>query len=77
MAEILSWFGRNSERTEPAAITPSDTHSTKGTEMQIADHEQQRSRARAHMLSRHYRQIGPAAIIAALMFQPQRKRSLA
>jgi hypothetical protein len=43
--------------------------------MPIADHEQQRVRARAAQLSRHYRSIGPAAIIAALMFQPQRKRT--
>lgn len=43
--------------------------------MQLSEHEQQRARAKAAPLSRHYRSIGPAAIIAALMFQPQRKRS--
>ena len=43
--------------------------------MSLSRHEQQRARARAASLSRHYRSIGPAAIIAALMFQPQRKRS--
>jgi hypothetical protein len=41
--------------------------------MQLNEHEQQRARARATVLSRHYRSIGPAAIVAALMFQPQRK----
>ena len=45
--------------------------------MPITDHEQQRARARGAQLSRHYRSIGPAAIIAALMFQPRRKRSAA
>jgi hypothetical protein len=44
--------------------------------MQLTEHEQQRARAKAATLSRHYRSIGPAAIIAALMFQPQRKHSL-
>lgn len=40
--------------------------------MKLADHERQRARARAATLLCHYRSIGPAAIIAALMFQPQR-----
>ncbi|MBO6719264.1 MAG: transcriptional regulator [Rhizobiaceae bacterium] len=45
--------------------------------MPLSDLEHQRARARGASLSRHYRSIGPAAIIAALMFQPQRKRSAA
>ena len=43
--------------------------------MSLSRHEQQRARARAANLSRHYGSIGPAAIIAALMFRPQGKRS--
>lgn len=42
--------------------------------MSLSRHEQQRVRARAASLSRHYGSIGPAAIIAALMFRPQGKR---
>lgn len=42
--------------------------------MQLAAHEQRRARDDASGLSRHYRSIGCAAILAALMFQPQRTR---
>jgi hypothetical protein len=41
----------------------------KDPKMLIDRHEEQRSRARAATLSRHYRSIGPAAILAALLFR--------
>jgi hypothetical protein len=46
-----------------------EAEKTRNEKMNIRTHEAARVRAQYASLTRHYRQIGPAAILAALMFR--------
>jgi hypothetical protein len=52
------------------------TRDERGKTMDIRTHETTRTRAEYAQLTRHYRAIGPAAILAALLFRRPARNAL-